>query len=179
MPNFFDDFNEKKFGTAKKNIKKILTQMSEKRKKKCNEKNVFFLDSHVRQTKKHTECCHGFRLTKRDDYVWVDFDHFLIEHFYKIVLHNIDLWTIFCTYVDSFGKCASLIIRWKLPNNKFGSRYPAKCVILQNSLSGIHVRLITSTLQEKNFVLVIHLHQIRNQDEGVSLTRAPDNKTLV
>jgi len=26
--------------------------------------------------------CHGFRLTKRDDYFWVDFDHFWIEHYF-------------------------------------------------------------------------------------------------
>jgi len=146
---------KKSLARPRKISRKFWHKCPKREKKNVMKKMSFFLDSHVRQTKKHTECCHGFRLTKRDDYVWVDFDHFLIEHFYKIVLHNIDLWTIFCTYVDSFGKCASLIIRWKLPNNKFGSRYPAKCVILQNSLSGIHVRLITSTLQEKNFVLVI------------------------
>ncbi len=26
--------------------------------------------------------CHGFRLTKRDDYFWVDFDHFWIKQYF-------------------------------------------------------------------------------------------------
>jgi hypothetical protein len=26
--------------------------------------------------------CHGFRLTKRDDHFWIDFDHFKIEQYF-------------------------------------------------------------------------------------------------
>jgi len=34
--------------------------------------------------------CHGFRLTKRNDYFWVDFDHFWIEHYFWRQLGIID-----------------------------------------------------------------------------------------
>jgi len=36
---------------------------------KCKWKNIY-------------RVCHRFRLTKQDDYFWVDFDHFLIEQYF-------------------------------------------------------------------------------------------------
>ena len=70
-------------------------------------------------------------------------------------------------YVDSFSKCDVLVIRQKPPDNEtlvYKSLWTmyvdsfGKCdvlVIRRNSLTGCHVRRITSTSQAKLTVLVI------------------------
>jgi len=46
-----------------------------------------------RQRIKINKVCHGFRLTKRDDYFWVDFDHFWIErYFWRQLGQYIEYW---------------------------------------------------------------------------------------